>query len=761
MNYNIMKYNISNLGKLLTGFALMLATFTACSDNDIDESTMIEFGVSDNTFTVSANAGHVDLELLSNQNCRLEFLEDTPWAEISVKNVSGDKKFYIDYDDNTEFPRMAKIIVRAIDVNLTDTIILRQKGLITPTVEVSAGSMVLNGATDGSQLETMETNLDFAEDVVPEVEYTGGDGEGWVKAVTQTADGKLQVEYEANASQNPRSATLNLNFDNGWGETQTTAIFLTQRNRNNELGREVSFSDIIALSKIGGDVKINDYLIIDGYVVSNKESRNAGDNTQVTPTSIDYTVCDRTVYFESIDGKHGFDILCSTVADNVFNRYERVQLLLKGATLHGENDPYRYSLSNVTSSMIIGRSAGTASSIPVKEKYISELTDDDINTYVTLKDCEFPVRKGSLAPIHDGYTLAGNAHRMAKYPRLMRDIQGSSMYLYTNTTCPYRRDGRRPPFGSGKISGVVVFEYYKAYTYGDGYDDDTHGRIGTYQLRHQSYDDIQFDDSESFSGLITEYRYVNGKAKDTDGLTYWKPTYGNNGRFTQTSPRYAGCYSCTSWNYLGWTGIATGVSPFRNHIGDDGSGLGIILEDGTDYKANTGKFNTDGKGQETNSYGTAWANLYWWEQPTEEGGEDIPNSWLVEFSTVGITTDKLSMQMSVQGCRALENSCPIFWKAEWSTERDLTDASKWHLIGEYQVPDFPIWANYHEWQLPAFKQIDFPLPLEMLGHEKVYIRMTPTSKNTNTTYAWNAGTVLNPYTSSGSGMDYFAVRYNK
>jgi hypothetical protein len=193
MNYNIMKYNISNLGKLLTGFALMLATFTACSDNDIDESTMIEFGVSDNTFTVSANAGHVDLELLSNQNCRLEFLEDTPWAEISVKNVSGDKKFYIDYDDNTEFPRMAKIIVRAIDVNLTDTIILRQKGLITPTVEVSAGSMVLNGATDGSQLETMETNLDFAEDVVPEVEYTGGDGEGWVKAVTQTADGRIRV----------------------------------------------------------------------------------------------------------------------------------------------------------------------------------------------------------------------------------------------------------------------------------------------------------------------------------------------------------------------------------------------------------------------------------------------------------------------------------------------------------------------------------------------------------------------------------------
>ena len=91
--------------------------------------------------------------------------------------------------------------------------------------------------------------------------------------------------------------------------------------------------------------------------------------------------------------------------------------------------------------MIVGRTAGTAADIPVKEKYISELTDDDMYTYVTLKDCEFPVRQGSLTPIHDGYTLADNAHRMTKYPRLMRDIQGSSIYLYTNTTCPYRLVG--------------------------------------------------------------------------------------------------------------------------------------------------------------------------------------------------------------------------------------------------------------------------------------------------------------------------------
>ena len=71
----------------------------------------------------------------------------------------------------------------------------------------------------------------------------------------------------------------------------------------------------------------------------------------------------------------------------MFDRYDRVQLLLKGAVLHGENDPDRYELSGITTSMIVGRTAGTAADIPVKEKYISELTDDDMYTYVTLKDC--------------------------------------------------------------------------------------------------------------------------------------------------------------------------------------------------------------------------------------------------------------------------------------------------------------------------------------------------------------------------------------
>ena len=54
----------------------------------------------------------------------------------------------------------------------------------------------------------------------------------------------------------------------------------------------------------------------------------------------------------------------------------------------------------------------------------SQLTDDDIYTYVTLTDCELPIRKGPLTPINEGYANATGANRTEKCASLVRDIEG-------------------------------------------------------------------------------------------------------------------------------------------------------------------------------------------------------------------------------------------------------------------------------------------------------------------------------------------------
>jgi len=74
------------------------------------------------------------------------------------------------------------------------------------------------------------------------------------------------------------------------------------------------------------------------------------------------------------------------------------------------------------------------------------------------------------------------------------------------------------------------------------------------------------------------------------------------------------------------------------------------------------------------------------------------------------------------------------------------------------VPDGVVSTAPHDWQLPAFKQYDFPLPAEMLGKDRVYIRLQPADRYTNTGYF---GEGLAPTgANSGNGIDYFAVRYN-
>lgn len=745
-----MKYGISRYGKYFSAF--MVLALGACTMDNGDESPLVEFGTVQSEFTVNATAGHVDIEVLSNQDCRLSFLDETTWAELSTSLIRGDGKFFIDYDDNDGFPRMTRVLVAAEQSGRCDTVLLKQRGGITPTMTLPSSSLIIPGSASGFSDTELQTNIDFSE-VEISMSYTSGEGVDWVEGVSY-ADGRLTVDYLENPSATqPRSASVTLAYDNGWGEIQTTTLYLIQKTSEDELGQEASFEDVRSLALMGASVEIEDFLIISGYVVSDKESRNAGENPKTTYTSIDYTMCEKTVYLESLDGRYGFCLETATEADNIFERYDKVQLLLAGATLTGAENPDRYTISGITTAMVVGRETGSPSAIPVKEKYIAELTDDDIYTFVTLKDCEFPIRKGSLTPVHEGYTLGDAKAMMSKYPRLIRDIQGSSMYLYTNTTCPYRRTGKRLPYGSGNISGVVVFEYYQPYIYGDGIDADTHGRIGRYQLRHMAYEDIRFAEEESFSALLTEYRYIKDKAKSTDGYVYWYPTYGNNGRFTHSYQAYeAGCVGATTWNYLGPVGTAKGTEPFRDHIGNE-NGLGIILEDGTDYMGTSSSVNTDGKGQDgtTNS----WKTNYWWNDETNTG-----ESWRVEFSTKDIVTDHLSMQISVQSGRAILNCTPIYWKAEWSLTGDLSKAEDWTYIASYQVPDFPIFATYREWQLPAFKQIDMELPLEMLGHDKVYIRFTPENNIANT-LEFGGGFVNGGGSDSGSAMDYFAIRYNK
>ena len=739
----------------LVYFALLSCMTLSCMDKG-DEVRLEEFGAKNTEIILEVEGGTSSVDFLTNLNCEASIAEGGEWLTINTNKFKGDQSIELTYTTNDGFPRMALLCVNAPGTQCTDTIYIKQKGAVEPQIHLPISSLVVAGGKDDISSTEFNTNVNFNEMEI-ETTYTSDDEGQWIKNITYQ-DGTINLETTANPDDlNLRTATVNLIYKNGWNEKQTETLYVIQRTASEALGRNVSFEDVRNMADIDLSKNISEYIIITGYVVSNKTSRNAGNNPMLSNTTTDHTVCDKTIYLESLDGKYGFSIQTETEEDNIFEQYDKVQLLLFGTKIIGYNNPERYEISGLKSSMIVARENESKAAIPTKEKYIDELTDNDIYTYITLKDCEFPVRKGSLTPIHEGYTLADKTVRLNKYPRLMRDIKGSIIYLLTNTTCPYRRNGVKLPYGSGNISGVVVKEYFPQYEYNDAPIADNYGNIGRYQLRHQSYEDIAFSDKESFSQILTEYRYQKDKVTDPeDGYMYWYPTYGNNGRFCHSAKdKYAnGCYGVTSWNYIGWIGTAKGTAPFKNHIGNDGSGMGIILEDGTNYIP-AGTINSDGKGQSTKSLDN-WANIYWWDNTLNRG-----ECWRIEFSTEGISTNNLSMQISVQGGRSYTDCSPIYWKAEWSLTGEFYDDSKWNYIASYTIPDFPIWANQMMWQLPAYKQINFKLPLEMLGHKKVYIRLTPENNKANSATVFAGSFINQGGKDSGSAMDYFAIRYNK
>ena len=95
-----------------------------------------------------------------------------------------------------------------------------------------------------------------------------------------------------------------------------------------------------------------------------------------------------------------------------------------------------------------------------------------------------------------------------------------------------------------------------------------------------------------------------------------------------------------------------------------------------------GKANVSG-----NCY-TAFSNHYWWDDDTGRF-----YAWLINFSTEGISTSHISMQISVMNTQQTFYS-PRYWCAEWALTDSQApeDDSQWNLIGEYTVPDVSVWG---------------------------------------------------------------------
>lgn len=599
------------------GIAAMALAVTSCTIDEAQDVPLVMLGALEKEITLEAEATVRDLDLYANGEYRLERINESEdwltftYGDIVVEDGVSKSKITFDATFNEGFKRKAGLVLCSEADGRRDTLYVKQKALKEAKLQFEGASITLPGA-GGEQTSPIVSNIPF-EDVTVEITYGDEANVGWVESIvindpedSEIEDRQMVMTLAANPSEEaPRAANVVMSFTDGWGDEQRVEFNLLQRTSKETFGDPITMEDF-CLNYTTGKV-IEEYVLLEGIVVSHKANLNAGEPEQLTTSTINYDLIEQTVYLQTPDGSRGIAVIMETPEDNTFEQWDHVQLLIHGTKGVMLENPERYQLTGVNKTMITKREAGTKNDITAKNKSVGQLTDADIYTFVNLQNVYFPVRKGSLFPANGGYSIESGAHRNGKYPRLLVDDHGDDIYLFTNSNCKFRSNGRCLPYGSGVISGVIVHERYARFTWRDGADpaetadDPTLGNIGRYGIRPQVEGDV-FDNmpasvEDSKVAILAEYRWMN---PDLDNAVA-APTYGSNGWFTHThQPKYTGdetigFNTATYKQYMNGAGNypylgPIGTSPSFIFGGNYGNvnGCGMVIDTAKEHYSNAG-----------------------------------------------------------------------------------------------------------------------------------------------------------------------------
>ena len=239
---------------------------------------------------------------------------------------------------------------------------------------------------------------------------------------------------------------------------------------------------------------------------SGTECANIGEPKQLGWNSWDITVGEKIAYVQTLDGKYGFRLNFESASENILKRGDKLELTLDNLKITRIDSPVRYEISNISPSNLTTNAIveDQQSAIVVKEKSISELTDDDLYTEVSLKAVEFLVKDAPyvMGFASDGMTgvledtdPAKAAAVKAQFATMMQDEKDDAIFLLINSACAWARDltsGIQVPQGVGTAKGVLVHSDYKAYS-----------NLGKYQLR--PYDASSFEMGTAYANAGVEH----------------------------------------------------------------------------------------------------------------------------------------------------------------------------------------------------------------------------------------------------------------
>lgn len=476
----------------------------------------------------------------------------------------------------------------------------------------------------------------------------------WIRDMAVIEEG-LRFSVDENPGGALRSGNVTVSYTSAGG-LKAGASFKVSQAREKML----SFSEL--RSRVPGT--IHGAFLIEGYIVSDPSSPNVCSSPQTGQFAFDRTENDRTAYLESVDASLGICLKFKDASENVFPRWSRVIVNLDGASLERESSPMRFTLGNVTASMI--KLSDDASPVPVKQKVVAQLTDDDIYTYVSLRNVEILFKDGCYTNASEGYSmkdelnpLGADLPRWDVAPLLCSDANGDAIHILTNAAAPWRRTGNDVqwysclPQGSGTLGGVIVSDDVAPVRW---------GKLGKYQIRPMEESDIDLS-GLAFSNIICEWNWNDAVEKLT-------PDIGKG-----TLQKYDAATKFTSdYNnpYLPAEDSPNGYDTKQNMKGLVSGAALCLTQNWWDFELNQGKyfdveFSTAGVSGDNIVLGIVWGH------GLSASTLQAPSHWKVLYSLNGTTFYDLPSAGILK-----QRSCA--WWSSPQTSQDAAPGYTEHLV---------------------------------------------------------------------------------
>ena len=649
---------------------------------------------------------------------------------------------------------------------------------------ITIGETVVSRDAQQSVRADIDTNLtEFVDDMNVSVEYVTEGASDYISNITLQGS-KAMLDIAENSG-TKRIARIVVSYTDLEGKETKGSFRIIQRGET--IKRIVSAESVREKLTSKGDYTYasvsddsGDYADALALVVigSGAECANIGEAKQLGWNTWDITVGGKIAYAQSLDGKYGFCLNFDSADENILMRGDKLELSLDNLKITRIDSPVRYEISNISPNSIVVVE-NQPSAIVAKEKSISELTDADLYTEVTLKAVEFLVKD---APYVMGFASAGmtgvlddaNPAKAAaiktQFATMMQDEKDNAIYLLINSACTWARDltnGIQVPQGVGTAKGVLVHSNDKAYS-----------NLGKYQLR--PYDASSFNMGTAPANAAVEHAGFHLNLYTVSvGKYIWNgntDTSNNGGYLTgnkTTTETYQNKLHATTGITDGSAVLyTTNLTPVAKHNNGQGGTTNKYtnnyhpgINDG--YKAvKTYDSTLPNADCSANSKATALcfvhdvASYYKWD----ENG-----NWTGETTGVVVEFPGASKQMSISftigsSCPGKTNNTnettdfrtrymtfgfPLYWKVECSTDEGKTwTRCTCALTGANQFMQNPtmLWFNgsynYYTDALksittssrytpvehcPGYVQQKFDLPATATGAAKVMVKISPAS----------------------------------